>query len=238
MLRSIMLASVAAGLALIMAPIAAVAATFTFDHQTVIMRGPIVQGDGASLDRFLSAGHNNGHPLTTLQLNSPGGLVREGMALADAVRQYHVNVTVPEDGLCASACFLLFAAGEHKEVGPGARIGIHSATSTGGVGQDDGNGTLLMARYAAQEGVPAAIVGQMVITDSVNVIWLNEPELRSMGAEVASTKAPGAFYAPLFNVNTGTKFKQQTDHSSNASASFFSPASGAKPWPWDPPKPE
>lgn len=180
LMRSTIFGTIAAA-ALGIAPIAARAATFTFDNDRVTIQGPLTIGDGASLQSFLSAGHTNRRPLRTAVLNSPGGVVREGIAMADAIQAYHVDVLVPDGAECASACFMLFAAGEHKAVGRDVKIGIHSATSTGGHGDDDGNATLLMARYVAQQGVPAAIVGRMVETDSINMTWLSDADLRSMG---------------------------------------------------------
>ena len=111
--------------------------------------------------------------------------------MADIIREQHLDVAVPDDAMCASACFMLLAAGSHKVVGRDARIGIHSATSTATQGPDDGAATMTMARYVAQLGVPEALVGRMIITDSVNLSWLSPSDLRSMGAVVLSNPAKG-----------------------------------------------
>ncbi len=102
--------------------------------------------------------------------------------MADEIQAHHASVSVASGAMCASACFLLFAAGEHRTYETGARIGVHSVTSSNHLGPDDGDGTLAMARYAAHMGVPAGIVGEMVTTESTGIAWLSEDELAGMGA--------------------------------------------------------
>ena len=168
----------------------------TVTGSTLAVSGPIWPGDGARFDSVVSRAAINHTPIRTVTLDSPGGVVGEGMRMADIIREQHLDVAVPDDAMCASACFMLLAAGSHKVVGRDARIGIHSATSTATQGPDDGAATMTMARYVAQLGVPEALVGRMIITDSVNLSWLSPSELRSMGAVVRNNTVRGpSFYS-------------------------------------------
>lgn len=170
-----LLAAVSA-LAILAAPIASHAADITAQGDTVTIKGPIVSGDESDLRHLLDEGY------ARISLNSPGGLLLTGVAMADEIQAHHASVSVASGAICASACFLLFAAGEHRTYETGARIGVHSVTSSDHLGPDDGDGTLAMARYAAHMGVPAGIVGEMVTTESTGIAWLSEDDLAGMGA--------------------------------------------------------
>lgn len=47
----------------------------------------------------------------TLLLNSPGGDVNAAMEIGRVIRRFEMYVEVPNDGICASSCVLLYAAG-------------------------------------------------------------------------------------------------------------------------------
>jgi hypothetical protein len=118
-------------------------------------------------------------------------------ALAAAIRRLGVPVVVPATGVCASACFILFAASPSRYYIPGVRIGVHSATEGGHETLDSMGITTAMARSAAEMGVPDAIIGRMVRTPPGNVAWLSETELLAMGAvRIDITTPPVASSVP------------------------------------------
>ena len=88
-------------------------------------------------------------------LNSPGGAVLDGRDIARMIRARGGSMLVPARAVCASACFLLFAAGRDKYAEPGAMIGVHSASVSGGNENRSTLGTTtLMAREAAHMVFP------------------------------------------------------------------------------------
>ncbi len=110
--------------------------------------------------------------------------------MARLIRMLHVPVVVPDHAVCASACFMLFAAGRDKVAEPGAMVGVHSASVSGGNETMDSLGvTTLMAREAAQYGVPAGITGRMVTTAPGQMAWLSRADLESMDVRVVATRA-------------------------------------------------
>jgi hypothetical protein len=155
----------------------------------LLMQGEIEPGDA---DRLRALRLPAGQRITLVVLNSPGGAVLAGRDMARFLRAKGVPVLVPRSGVCASACFLLFAAGREKLAQPGARIGVHSASVTGG---RESIGTLgvttLMAREAAAYGVPPAITGRMVTTQPGDMAWLSEDELRLMGVRIVGDAGVG-----------------------------------------------
>ena len=63
----------------------------------------------------------------TLRINSPGGDVFAGIAIAQAVREYADGVTVRIDGLAASIASIIAIAGAEVVAAPGAFVMVHKA---------------------------------------------------------------------------------------------------------------
>jgi len=71
--------------------------------------------------------------------------------LADAIRFGKVSTNVGKKAVCASACFLVFAAGSTKFASYGAQIGVHGASDIGGNETVQSNAaTVSMAKVAKE----------------------------------------------------------------------------------------
>lgn len=104
------------------------------------------------------------------------------MQIAEAVKFAKMATNVGQGATCASACFLIFAAGETKFANYTAQIGVHGASDqTGRETAQSGAATVSMARVAKELGVPAAIIGRMVVTPPNEMVWLSPADLQSMG---------------------------------------------------------
>ena len=129
----------------------------------VVAQGEIKEGDDKRLHDFVAA-LPAGTKLYAIGLDSPGGNLREGVYLANSIHSTGLPTIVSSRGMCASACFLMFAAGSPRMAAINARIGVHSASADG---EDNGPAqavTTMMARKAAGFGVPSSIIGKMVTT--------------------------------------------------------------------------
>ncbi|MBV8398507.1 MAG: hypothetical protein JOZ17_07185 [Acetobacteraceae bacterium] len=147
----------------------------------LLLQGRIVPGDAKRLRAALDVEQR----LAMLVLNSPGGSVLEAQDMAKLIRASGAPALVPGNAVCASACFMLFAAARERLAEPGAMIGVHSASVSGGNETMDTLGvTTLMAREAAAYGVPSSITGRMVTTKPGQMAWLTRAELESMGVRV------------------------------------------------------
>lgn len=109
------------------------------DDRSVSAVGRIDPGSADDLGRFLD-GEGKGAGL--LVLHSPGGSVRDALAMARLVRERGIETAVPADGYCASACPLLFSGGVARSAGEDAWIGVHQVyavdAGTGGPLRDLG----------------------------------------------------------------------------------------------------
>lgn len=63
-----------------------------------------------------------------VHLNSPGGMVTEGLAIYNTFRQYGGKVTMRIEGLAASAASVVMLAGDVVEVEPTGMIMVHDAS--------------------------------------------------------------------------------------------------------------
>lgn len=143
--------------------------------------GNIVPGDADSLGAHIKEAKDAGKVVTSVRLNSEGGSLMEAVRLADAVRSAKVSTNVGENATCASACFLIFAAGETKYAYVRARIGVHVASDRG---SESRKATQEMARVAEVLDVPESIIRRMKNTPPNDITWLSLNDLRLMGADI------------------------------------------------------
>jgi hypothetical protein len=148
----------------------------------VSISGDIAEGDTDALKAEIKAANDAGKLVSSVRLNSPGGNLLEGVQIAEAVRFAKMATNVGQGATCASACFLVFAAGATKFANYTAQIGVHGASDqTGRETVQSGSATVSMARVAKELGVPAAIIGRMVVTPPNEMVWLSPADLQSMG---------------------------------------------------------
>jgi hypothetical protein len=161
------------------------------------LSGAIELNDEKGLSKFLMS-----LPLSDqivgYSLNSPGGNVHASGLLADMISRGHLGdqVVVLADKECASACFLLFAAGKHKYAVLGSKIGVHRARRPEA---DFGKGFKKFEHERAQDiaafestggnaqmygryGVSPSIIGKMMLTKPGEMTWLTAEDLTEMGA--------------------------------------------------------
>ncbi len=165
----------------------------------LVAQGEIKDGDDKRLHDLVAALPAQSK-LFAVGLDSPGGNLREGVYLAKSIHSTGLPTIVSSRGMCVSACFLMFAAGSTRMASINARIGVHSASADG---EDNGPAqaiTTLMARQAAEFGVPPAIIGKMVTTPPGDVTWLNKQDLAAMNTTMLpsfeSTYTPGSEFVP------------------------------------------
>ncbi len=92
----------------------------TLVGDSLLLRGPVDFNMYETTRRMLE--ENPG--VIQLTLQSDGGLIYAARALALLVQAHQLNTHV--DQTCASACTLIFIAGDHRSVGPTGRLGFHA----------------------------------------------------------------------------------------------------------------
>ena len=143
-----------AGLALSVS-IAAAAEIKSFDLKDdsveISISGNIAPGDADLLKARIKAANDAGKLVTSLRLNSDGGNLLEAVRVADWVKSAKLSTKVGQSATCASACFIIFAAGETKYASISVRIGVHRASEKDVVSR---TATTSMADVAKELDVP------------------------------------------------------------------------------------
>jgi len=143
------------------------------DHLTVHASGAIVKGDAAkfaALPKF-----------DTLELDSPGGLVAEALAMASNMdARGGIRTVVRPGASCASACAMaVFISGQTRVVWMGGRLGIHSC-ARGRIPVPECNAE--MAENATAHGVPWGVIGSFGdYTKPSSMLWFGAEDAECWG---------------------------------------------------------
>lgn len=84
-------------------------------------------GGGVTVDRIDAALRSIGNHDVTVNINSPGGDVFEGIAIYNRLREHSASVNVRVLGVAASAASIIAMAGDNIQIGASSFIMIHNA---------------------------------------------------------------------------------------------------------------
>jgi hypothetical protein len=84
--------------------------------------GTIMPG---SAETFAAAVESYAEYIKTVALDSPGGSVRDALAMGKLIRDKGLSTSVAAGSLCASSCPLVFAGGKERVAAPTAAIAVH-----------------------------------------------------------------------------------------------------------------
>lgn len=83
-------------------------------------------GEGVTANRIAGALRSLNGADVTVNINSPGGDMFEGLAIYNLLREYEGKITVKVLGLAASAASIIAMAGDDIQIGRGAFLMIHN----------------------------------------------------------------------------------------------------------------
>ncbi|PTT75522.1 hypothetical protein DBR42_28735, partial [Pelomonas sp. HMWF004] len=145
------------------------------DGRSLRLDGVIGMGDGARLRALLES--DAARDLRRVELASPGGRVREAEKMAAALKQHgHGSRAV---GTCASACTLVFLAGQPRQLTPGARLGFHRASSGTYNPVFDELANQALAESYRDLGLPQSMIDKTLRTPSRGMWFVPRDELVS-----------------------------------------------------------
>ncbi|WP_406156967.1 head maturation protease, ClpP-related [Streptomyces canus] len=98
------------------------------DEAEVMLYDEIGGWYGATADQFIADLRGITAPNLRVRINSPGGSVFEGIAIANALRSHPGNVTVQVDSVAASIASVIAMAGDRVEMAPNSMLMIHEAS--------------------------------------------------------------------------------------------------------------
>lgn len=83
---------------------------------------------GCTADQLIADLRGITAPRMRVRVNSPGGSVFEGVAIANALRSHPASVTIQVDGIAASIASVIAMAGDRVEMAPQTMLMIHDAS--------------------------------------------------------------------------------------------------------------
>jgi ATP-dependent protease ClpP protease subunit len=98
------------------------------DEAEVMLYDEVGGWYGATADQFIADLRGVTAPNLRVRINSPGGSVFEGIAIANALRSHPANITIQVDGIAASIASVIAMAGDRIEMGPNTMLMIHDAS--------------------------------------------------------------------------------------------------------------
>lgn len=98
------------------------------DEAEVMLYDEIGGWYGATADEFIADLRGITAPNLRVRINSPGGSVFEGIAIANALRSHPGNVVVQVDSVAASIASVIAMAGDRVEMAPNSMLMIHEAS--------------------------------------------------------------------------------------------------------------
>jgi hypothetical protein len=145
----------------------------------VQVSGEITTGD----DLRLIAALDNAPPNSLVFLTSPGGLIAPAMAMGRTIRKSGANTIV--QGVCASACGLIWLAGTKRFTYSDGQIGFHAAYS-GENATVTGTGNALIGAYVAELGFGENVIRYVTEKPPEGMQWLNDREANLLGIDVVT----------------------------------------------------
>jgi ATP-dependent protease ClpP protease subunit len=98
------------------------------DEAEVMLYDEVGGWYGATADQFIADLRGVTAPNLRVRINSPGGSVFEGIAIANALRSHPANITIQVDGIAASIASVIAMAGDRIEMAPNTMLMIHDAS--------------------------------------------------------------------------------------------------------------
>ena len=149
--------------------------SFSADGRSLKLDGVIGMGDGDRLTALLAS--PAARDLKRVELSSPGGRLREAERMASALKTHRHEARAV--GTCASACTLVFLAGNPRQLAPEGQLGFHRA-STGTynpVFEELANQEL--AKTYRDLGLPQPMIEKTLRTSSRSMWFVPREELQA-----------------------------------------------------------
>ncbi len=151
-------------------------------------QGKIDDGFTAMIERVAEVADGMGIRRRILDVNSPGGLVEEGIRAGDKMAESNWTVWVREGASCHSACVLIVAAGDMRMIA--GDVGVHrimrigsKATSRVELNQELREVYERMREFLERNGATVAVADMMMTVPNRSLRLLTSAELAEFGLD-------------------------------------------------------
>jgi hypothetical protein len=154
---------------------------YVFDR-VITVSGELVKGDA---DKFHMAISGFDHLL--VELNSPGGLLEEGLIIGREIRARHFATGVAPDWECSSACAFAWLAGTPRVAARSATIMFHHPWDVRGGHDFDAPTNALLGAYLGSMGLKSDAIFFMTEKGKDEGNFLTEETAQAYGIETVFT---------------------------------------------------
>ena len=120
-----------------------------------------------------------------LLLASQGGYALGAKQLADYIQAHNFGTSVLSNE-CASACVIIWAAGESRYATPGS-LGVHQPTNLVDPTRDNTGAIKVFTQWLADRGAPESVIRATETTPPADIYWLQCEEIRQWGGVIPDT---------------------------------------------------
>jgi hypothetical protein len=117
-----------------------------------------------------------------LLLASQGGNALGAKQLADYIQAHNLGTSVLSNE-CASACVIIWAAGESRYATPGS-LGVHQPINLIDPTHDNTGATKVFTQWLADRGAPESVIRATETTPPADIYWLSCAEIQEWGATI------------------------------------------------------
>jgi hypothetical protein len=171
------------------------------DGHSLLLVGTLGSGSAQRVRQALAAAPG----VRVLHLNSRGGRLYEGRAIAQEVRRRGLDTFV--EAQCASACTFVYLAGHDRGATTEARIGFHSA-SIGGAEHSDPEGTQEMLSAYRAVGLSSAFLARVQATPSSQMWYPTRDELLDNGIVTRVSRGGESALLAMSGVHSAADYRK------------------------------
>jgi hypothetical protein len=143
----------------------------------IVLSGLIVAGDET---RFHALTQTVGQ--ATVITSGPGGSVGSAIAIGTEIRTRGWSTLVPNNAQCASACSMIWLAGQSRRLAAGAQIGFHAMSRMqNGERAEDHELDFVLRQWLSDLGYALDTTATIVNTPAASIHWYDAGELRANG---------------------------------------------------------
>lgn len=145
-------------------------------------------GDGFSTNKLNGILRNIGPRDITVNINSPGGNVFDGLAMYDQLREHPAKVTVRVRGIAASAASVIAMAGDEIQIATGSMMMVHKAWGVI-IGNADDYQEAVTVFGQIDRSLASVYASRTGMTDDKIMAMLAGPNRRSDGTWLTAAEA-------------------------------------------------
>lgn len=145
-------------------------------HINIFVSGEIKSGDFRKFRKAIAHYIDAGFTIDTILLNSAGGAVVDAVGMAFTIKSSGADTAVGKDQLCASSCFMLFAAGNNRYLIDSSKVGVHQISFGGQSNLSSLGLSVQMSDIYDLFHIPESISYRMLKTPPSQVYWLTSSD--------------------------------------------------------------